>query len=355
MTGAPTVAEHLGPDGSSTLLDRLRARLEAGQLDLPELGGGETSARWRALAELARADVSEARIAEAHVDAVQILLEADRQAHPGSLYGVWASEHPRWALAARRTSHRTHVLRGAKAFCSGAGLVDRALVTISRVSEHDRSRPSVLLVDVDLRDLDPGRIDVSSWTTAALADTVTAVVDLTGLEVDDSQIVHGSGWYLTRPGFWDGAVGPAACWAGAALGLIDVARRSPPSDPHGRAHLGALVALAWHLEATLDAAGRQVDERGPQGTVAEARSTALTVRHLVDVACAEVQERFARALGPRPLVSRPEVEARNHALSIYRRQCHAESDLQALGDLHAEVRTHAGDPAAHGTSTDDVS
>ena len=31
------------------------------------------------------------------------------------------------------------------------------------------------------------------------------------------------GWYVERNGFWHGAVGPAACWAGRAAGLVDAA------------------------------------------------------------------------------------------------------------------------------------
>lgn len=306
----------------------MRARLDAGALDLPLLGGGRTPERWRTLARVARHDVSEGRLVESHVDAVQILAEAGRPVVPGALYGVWASEHPRWTVTAAG-SPDGWVLAGTKAFCSGAGLVDRALISVS--DEPAVGSPSLLL-DVSVDDLGPDRIDRSMWNTPALADTATAVVDLTGVEVGGEQVVGDPGWYLDRPGFWDGAVGPAACWAGAAMGLVDVATGQPPSHPHGRAQLGALRALAWHLEATLDVAGREVDAADDR-SIPDRRTTALTVRHLVDVACAEVQDRFARALGPRALTSDPSVVERDHALSVYRRQCHAERDLEVLGDL----------------------
>lgn len=330
-----------------TLIERVRDLQRTGRLDLAPIGAGATAERWQALAELARVDVSEARIAESHVDAVQILGEIGRSPHPGCLYGVWASEHARWTTVANAAADGSVTLAGAKAFCTGADLLDRALVTVRHgdaAASGDGTDASVLLVDVDLQALGSDRIDTSMWDTPALADTATAVVDLTDVEIAASDVVGAPGWYLDRPGFWDGAVGPAACWAGAALGLVDHAHAHPPDDPHGRAHLGALTALAWSLETTLAQAGREVDARWSADDADAARERALTVRHLVDVACAEVQERFARALGPRPLVSDRSVIARDQALSLYRRQSHAERDLETLGRLAHRRRTSPDPP-----------
>lgn len=334
---------------------RVRDLLAGGRLDLEPLGGGRTSDRWRQLSALARHDLSEGRIAEAHVDAVQILAETGRRPSPGCLYGVWASEHPRWTTTAASTdpsgaSRSTRLmLDGTKAFCTGTAIVDRALVTVRATtsggshgpsSDALASRAPTLLVDLAVDQLEEWRIDAAGWTTDALADTATAVIDLTGIEIDRAQVIGGPDWYLDRPGFWDGAIGPAACWAGGALGLVDHAVAHPPRDPHGRAHLGALTALAWSLTSTLDQAGRQIDATSAEPTVdpdgGARRQRALVVRHLVDRACAEIQDRFARALGPRPLASEPAVHRLDHALSLYRRQCHAERDLEALGDLAAD-------------------
>lgn len=298
-------------------------RLEAsGALDLPDVGVGETPRRWAALCALARADVSTARLAEAHVDACQILAEADRRRPSGRVLGVWASEHPAHTVTGTRGGGRLR-LRGSKAFCSGAGLVDDALVTVTTPG-------GPVLVLVPVGDLDPRRIDTSGWVTPALADVRTAVVDFDGVEVDDDRI-GASGWYLDRPGFWHGAVGPAACWGGAAIGLVDHLTADPPREPHGRAHLGAAIAAAWSIEAALDVAGREADAAPHDARAAHRR--ALVVRHLVDQACATIQDHVARATGPRPLVSDERVIERNAALTVYRRQCHAERDLEALALL----------------------
>ena len=49
------------------------------------------------------------------------------------------------------------------------------------------------------------------------------------------------GAYLTRPGFWHGAIGVAACWLGGARAVAEPLYRRA-SDPHALAHLGAVDA-----------------------------------------------------------------------------------------------------------------
>lgn len=70
------------------LATRLRKLHDSGALDLPVPGGGSTSERLHRLARIATCDVSLARLAEAHTDAVAILVEAGRRAMPHAMYGV---------------------------------------------------------------------------------------------------------------------------------------------------------------------------------------------------------------------------------------------------------------------------
>src|SRR5580698_6683148 len=76
------------------LRNALTVLLAAGELDLPPPGGGETFQRLRALHRFGEQDLSLARLAEAHTDAVAILVEAGRTPVPCALYGVWASDSP---------------------------------------------------------------------------------------------------------------------------------------------------------------------------------------------------------------------------------------------------------------------
>jgi len=290
---------------------QLRKLYRRGVLDIPFPGAGRTPERHRKLAEWARCDLSLARLAEAHVDAMAILHEAGRTPGDG-LYGVWAAETPGHALHLE-----SGTVTGSKMFCSGAGIIDHALATVEG-----------RLVDIDLR-LSPNSLamDEASWKPAAFAETNTATVHF--LETPVVQIVGENGWYLQRPGFWHGACGPAACWAGGALGLMDYALEHVRDEPHALAHAGAISAEGWALQAYLDAAGCQID-RDPENAE-RAQTLALKVRHLVEQAAADVLRRIGRAFGPRPLAFDCGVSKRYQELELYIRQSHAERDLEALG------------------------
>jgi alkylation response protein AidB-like acyl-CoA dehydrogenase len=294
---------------------------------LPVPGSGATPERHRRLMQIGREDLSLAKLVEAHYDAVSILAEAGREPQPGALYAVWASEIPGQALSLE-PSGSGYLLSGTKMFASGAGLVDRALITAG-TPEQPRAQS---LVEVDLRQHpDAITIDGSAWQTDAFRLTRTSTLTFRSLEVPTDAILGTPGWYVERPGFWHGASGPAACWAGGVAGLLDVASRSTRQDPHTLAHYAAMHANIWALESCLDAAGREidVDPRDREG----AQIRALQVRHLVEQTCTDTLRRFARAYGPYPLSMDAETSRRYREADLYLRQSHGERDLESLGRL----------------------
>ena len=187
---------------------------------IPLPGAGATAERHRRLFEIGRIDLSLARLAEPHWDAVAILAEGGREARADCIYGVWASERPgrRPPLQHELRERRSRV-NGQKAFCSGAGLIDRALVTVGRVEPR--------LVDIDLhRNSDCIHFDRSEWKTNAFRETRTDTATFDEVRVSATDLIGEPGWYLQRPGFWHGACGPAACWAGGASRSCGL-RRTP--------------------------------------------------------------------------------------------------------------------------------
>jgi hypothetical protein len=303
------------------LAQRLRDLLGAGKLDLPLPGHGHTGDRHRALLEFAREDLALARLIEAHIDAVAIAYEAGMRPHEGSLYGVWASDGPASRLEVERLSGGSMLLQGVKQFCTGATFLDAALVTAYEGAQR-------ILLEVPLNN--PGLTrDASGWSTPAFAETVTATVSFSGVVVESAAVVGAADWYLARPGFWHGAVGPAACWAGGAIALIDAVRRRPKVDTHWRVHMGALQASEWALRAILAEAGRQIDE-DPEDHRREAQTRALIARHLIERTCTEVMDRFGRVTGPRLLAFDAAIAKHYSELTLYIRQCHAEADLEQI-------------------------
>lgn len=304
--------------------------LRAGRLQLAPPGSGQTAERWRRLAQLAEIDVSAARLAEAHADAVAILLELGGPLPgPDELWAVWAAESPD-AVVTAHGAGGTMTLDGTKAWCSGAGLCTDALVT-ARLADGRRG-----LFALDLRASKVQPLE-HVWRNPGMADCDTRSVRFAGTT---AVFVGGPDDYLNRPGFWFGAIGVAACWLGGArlVAAPLYARAARPSaDDHLSAHLGAVDAALSAADAALAVAATHVDS-DPENRSGLAELTARRVRAIVETAVDEVLGRTDRALGPGPLCL-DEQHARAVAdLSVYVRQSHAERDLAVLGSIAARDR-----------------
>jgi len=335
------------PGETGTLADRLRRLSRNGVLDLPLPGSGSTAERLRRLAAISADDLSLGRVAEAHLDAITILREAGREPAPDALYGVWASEAPHARLDLRPVAGGW-MLSGRKAFCTGAGLLDRALVT-ARSADADH----VVLIDLAVAQLER---DPSSWITAAFADTDTATITVSDTRIDPAiDVVGGDDWYLDRVGFWQGALAPAACWAGGAIGLVDHCfriSRTATVDEHAAAFLGVLDSVRWELRAVLDAAGDEVDATravsDPDAARLVARRARTSVERLVTLAI----DHAVRGFGPRFLAMDPWASRRIGELQLYVRQHHDSRDHAALGhDALEDERRRPEDDATPGVCT----
>lgn len=314
------------------IVPRFLTAVGDGTLDLPFPGEGATAERFDRLTELGRTDLSLARLAEAHTDAVAILHEAGRTPPPGSSLGVWAAEGPGSRLAATRCGDRLH-LRGAKRWCSGAGIVTHALVTA-----HEGDRAILVLLPVG-RERDGVTIHDDGWVSPAFTVTRTERIEVdTTLPAD--AVVGPDGFYLDRPGFWYGAIGVAACWAGGIAGLADLLDPTSPTpskpsrdDSPMRLARARTRGEIWNLRAILHTAAERIDSGELADRPDERAALALTVRHLVDRSADAVIHDVTRTLGPGPMAHDADLARRLVELQLYVRQSHADRDLDTLATL----------------------
>lgn len=174
----------------------------------------------------------------------------------------------------------------------------------------------------------PGvQIDASGWQAIGMRDIETANVTFSRVP---AQQVGASDAYLTRPGFWHGGAGIAACWFGATSAVADVLRTASrvSRDPHAAAHLGAIDAGLAAAGALLRQLAQQIDAQ-PQDP--QMRGV-LQVRSVVEAVARDTLDRVSRALGPGPLCGDRVHAQRCADLSVFIRQHHGERDLQALGE-----------------------
>src|ERR1700731_996232 len=106
-----TAADPLGGQGrgagwtGAATAAAFAAAVKSGRLNLPLPGSGRTRERWAALADLAGEDLSLARLAEGHADALAILAELGAASpSAGSRWGVWAAQPPGPRPTARRAA-----------------------------------------------------------------------------------------------------------------------------------------------------------------------------------------------------------------------------------------------------------
>ncbi|MBD3945111.1 acyl-CoA dehydrogenase family protein [Nocardioides ganghwensis] len=288
---------------------------------LPHPGTGRTAHLWSALATVAAADLTVARVLEPHLDAVAILAQADEQADAGT-WGVFAAEGPGEPLRATPAGS-SYVLDGRKHWCSLAGHLDHALV--SAWVGADRR-----LFAVDLHH--PGVTPVAgTWVARGLSSVDSGPVDMTTVE---ARPIGPTGWYLDRPGFAWGAIGVAAVWFGGAVGVarrMVAASASREPDQVALVHLGAVDARLHAARSVLQQAASALDAGDLTG--ADGWRAALRVRDVVADTCEEVVRRAAHGLGPAPLATDEDHARRVADLDLYLRQWHAERDQAGLGRL----------------------
>jgi alkylation response protein AidB-like acyl-CoA dehydrogenase len=330
----------LRPEGDparpATTYAWVRAALDAGLLDLPLPGAGRTADRWAGLVQIGRVDLDVARLAEAHTDAVAICAEladgADAVLAPLAegrrrLWGVWAANPPQAPLTATRTAQGWQV-DGTKPWCSGAGCADAALVT---AQADDGYR----LFAVDLHDPSTQPVD-GTWPALAMSGSDARSVQFTATAATPVGDVDA---YLSRPGFWHGAVGVAAVWLGGAVAVAEpvwAAGRRRPLHAHALAHAGAVDAALSAARAVLDASAADIDA-DPADKSGDSERMARRVRAVVESTAVEVLDRVGRALGAAPLALDADHAKRVGDLQLYLRQSHAERDLEALGQLAVDA------------------
>lgn len=316
---SPVATDDLLTHGQNELLTH-------GVLPLP--GSGNTIERWSHLARIAGDDVCLAKLLEAHHDAAAILADLGSPAiGDGELWAVWASEPPDAVVRVHDIAGRSCRISGTKAWCSGASLVTHALVTA--VDGEQRVLVAVRLGDEGIS------TPHTQWDAVGMSRIVSGHLSV---ESTPAQLIGGAGEYLSRPGFWHGGGGIAACWFGAAVAIAETLRthRRVRTDTHAATHLGAidieLSAAAAMLRETAEAIDRSPGDAH--------RTAVIRLRSKIERVALEVIDRVGRALGPAPLCSDRAHAQRCADLAVFVRQSHAERDWESLGrDVHAEPRS----------------
>ena len=324
------------PEGAIRLLERAGALAATVPLGRP---APDPAREWALVRSVARADGSVARIVDGHLNAVEriALLAPDplrgedlAAVAAGELrLGVWGAD-PLPGEGVPATLHGTATDRrvsGVKVFCSGAGGIDRALVTV----RDSAGKPVLAYVD-----LGSGvAIDRSWYRGSGLRTSESHRVEFQDARV--LAVLGAPGELVREPWFSRDAIRTAACWAGiadraAAAALAALAARPDPGDLEGLA-AGRILGAGATIDRWFDCAGR-----GAADPAADLRATSVHLRAAVAGSCRVVLDEGARGAGSRALVGGGDLDRCRRDLELFLLQHRLDPMVARVGRAELERR-----------------
>ncbi|KFE56955.1 acyl-CoA dehydrogenase family protein [Pseudomonas syringae] len=321
----------------------LQALVDEGLDQLPMPASGQTLDRWRSLACVAGHDLGLCKLYEGHTDALAIMQELGFQgfssvpAEPGSTWGVWAAEPPQARVRVSGSGSSVQ-LDGRKAWCSGAAVLSHSLVT----AWNDDGQQQ--LVAVDLRQAGV-TVTQDGWRAVGMGATGSFEVQFKAAR---GVAVGPPGAYIERAGFWQGGIGIAACWYGAARAIASrlLQHVIKQDEPHAQAHLGAVdtalhsaLSVLHHAASCIDNAPEDNAEHTTEhSNITEQSNIELLARRsraAIEFSAEQIITHVGHALGAGPYCKDAHFARLVADLPVFLRQSHAERDLAALGRLTA--------------------
>lgn len=292
---------------------------------------------------VARVDGALSRVLDGHLNAVDRLREVPAGDGDGDggdeaagldrgawRLGVWGADplpdEGEPARLAGRPGAAT--VRGVKVFCSGAGVVDRALVTVRDPGAAAGAPPVLALVDLRAGGV---AVDAAWYRGEGMRASASHRVVF-----DDAPVVRlvgAPGELVREPALSRDGLRTAATWVGLAeaVGGEVVARLAArrPDDPLAHLAAGRVRTALATADAVLTTAVAAMER--PGATVAEQRDVAAAARLGIAGAAHTVLEIAVEALGSRPLVT-PSALGRHHRdLSTFLSQHRLEVTAAGLG------------------------
>jgi alkylation response protein AidB-like acyl-CoA dehydrogenase len=264
------------------------------------------------------------RLFEGHANAVELVLRyGDHQrvelvaeeARAGKMFGVWNTDDSNGLRLIHR--HGRSWLEGRKVLASGAGYIERPLVTAT----DENGRRLMVLPKLNASE----RADLSAWKAHGMRASATGAVDFTGVEIRPVEIVGREGDYERQPWFSAGAWRFAAVHLGGMERLFDLLRRhlqetNRGQDPHQAARMGGAAmaietARLWVTQAATIA-------EAPLGSSAPEQLVAYVnlARLAVEAAALDLMQLVQRSVGLQAFLRPNPIERISRDLATYLRQ-----------------------------------
>jgi alkylation response protein AidB-like acyl-CoA dehydrogenase len=329
---------------------------EAGLLAAPvagEHGGmgfgverGRGSQLLQLLKRIGYGNLSVGRLYEGHVNAIQLIQTygtAEQIARYSRdvvedrlIFGVWNTEMAD-GVKIHPLEDGSYRLEGAKTFASGAGSIQRPLVS----GALPDGGWQMFIVPADRVNTD---VDTSWWRPIGMRSSATFKIDFTGIELTQDDLIGDPGDYHRPPWFTGGAIRFAAVQLGGAQALLDETRWflqkiGRTEDPFQRQRIGTAQIAAEAGNLWLDRAGEILDRALTAKTDEEFQqimSYAGMTRTAIEQIALDMIRWSQQSVGARGLARPEPFERIIRDLTMYLRQPAPDATLAGVGEFSLE-------------------
>ncbi len=246
-------------------------------------------------------------------------------------------------------------LEGCKTFCSGAGWIDRPLIT-GELMVGGQARGWQMCV-LPTAAVDEAEMDGQFWTPLGMRASASFKVDFTGIVLTTDDLLGKPGDYYRQPYFSGGAIRFAAVQLGGAEALLDATRQLLQSmgrsdDPFQKTRLAEMAIRVESGNLWLAQAGVNNDmwlrAGADQPETAEDLATktvayANMTRTVIESICIDIMRLAERSVGARGLLRPLPFERIHRDLTMYLRQPAPDASLVDIGQYVGQQKTPAHD------------
>lgn len=338
--------------------DAFRSLADAGLLavTLPghalDFNQSRTACLLDLLKRVGGANLAVGRVYEGHINALYLIhryatpaqravwFDDVRQHH--RLFSVWNTQAAD-GVSIRETADDQFTLTGHKTFCSGAGWVERPLVTGELLADDPNRRGWQMMI-IPTERVTPIAEDARFWQPLGMRASASFKLDFTGVQLGAADLLGQAGDYNRQPHFGGGAIRFAAVQLGGAEAIYQATRQfltgvGRTDDVFQQSRLAEMAYLIESGNQWLRAAGDKTDQWLAEGTdPAKFVAYANMVRAAIEDICLRVMPLAERCVGARGLLRPQPFERIHRDLTTYLRQPAPDA---ALLDVGRYVLTHS--------------
>ncbi|GGE65286.1 alkylation response protein AidB-like acyl-CoA dehydrogenase [Pedobacter psychrotolerans] len=291
----------------------------------------KTPALLKLLKAVGKANLSVGRIYEGHINTLYLIhlyAEKDQRERwykeveeQGHLFGVWNTQAADGiSFQAEENIFR---IQGSKTFCSGADLVNRALISGEIVRNGEKGWQMAI---INMEDLSQEKIDRETWKPLGMKASGSYKVDFSNYVITEQDLLAKPGTYLTQPYFNGGAIRFAAVHLGGAEAIADqtlayLKELKRTEDPFQQMRIYNMMSALTTGQLWINRAGKYYDQWASSGTHDQALiAFANMTRTIIEEICLNIMDESNRCVGARGLMEPFELERLHRDLTFYLRQ-----------------------------------